>query len=495
MKRILSAILVAVLLISCLPVTAALAADTAKVEKMQVSEQLIAMIKKEEGFSAQPYWDYSQYSIGYGCAVKNKSGQRVRTEAEAEALYPNGITEAEADALLREEVRENYAAPVNNFAINRGFVFTQNQFDALVSFTYNVGSAWMQARYRVVLWLESNLGKQKLTAEEELEFVSAIGSWCRAGDSILPALCHRRINEAKMFLYGAYSGESTPRDFSYAIYHAQKSTLSNGYEDMAEYYIRGVKMGELPVPNSASGYTFTGWTLSDGSVVTSATVARSQSMLIYAQWKTGSGETVPPTTEPEPTEPAPTEPEPVELPYKDVSENSWYREAVEYAYREKLFKGTSEDTFSPNMSMDRAMLVTVLWRHAGEPEVDYVTDFTDISRGGYYYKALNWAQKYGIINGVSPTEFAPSMEITREQFATILYRYCADYWGITPENSVSLSRFDDGYRTQRYAEEAMAWAVGNGLIYGIDGMLVPRGEASRAQVATVFMRVAKNVLN
>ena len=502
MKRVVSAILVAVLLIAFLPVTAVHAETaSAKVEKLQVSEKLISMIKEEEGFSAKPYWDYSQYSIGYGCAVKNKNCQRVYTRAEADAIYPNGITRDEADDLLREEVKENYAAPVNNFAINRGFVFSQNQFDALVSFTYNVGSSWMQKQYRVVRWIEDNLTKTKLTAAEELDFMSSIGAWCRAGDEILPALCRRRINEAKMFLYGAYPGENSSRDFSYVIYHAQKSTMANGYEDMAEYYIRGTKMGELPTPNQAAGYTFEGWTLSDGSKLTASTTVTRQSMLAYAGWKTDSGSTEPPVTEP--TEPEPTEPEPTEpekLPYTDVSEDSWYGEAVRFVYEEGLFAGTTETSFSPNDEMTRAMLVTVLWRHAGRPEASEEAGFEDVPEISepklpYYAIPVAWAKEYGIVAGISETEFGPMRQITREQLAAILYRYCVKYWGVEAENSKDLDTFTDADEVSRFAQEAMEWAVGNGIISGMgDGRLDPKGPATRAQVASMLMRTVRNIL-
>ena len=500
MKRVISAILVAVLLVACLPMAAVQAAGSSKVEKLQVSEKLIAMIKEEEGFSATPYWDYSQYSIGYGCAVKNKNGQRVYTKAEADAIYPNGITREEADILLREEVKENYAAPVNNFAINRGFVFNQNQFDALVSFTYNVGSAWMQKQYRVVRWIEDNLTKNRLTAEEELDFVSSIGAWCRAGDEILPALCRRRINEAKMFLFGVYSGETTPRDFSYAIYHAQRSTMSNGYEDMAEYYIRGVKMGELPIPNEAAGYTFTGWALSGGSAVTSSTIAQSQSMIVYAQWKAGSDSTDP--TEPEPTEPDPTEPEPTEpekLPYDDVEDDDWYASAVRFVHEEGLFYGTSDSTFGPQDNMSRAMLVTVLWRHAGRPAASQEAGFEDVpetdDESCYYAVPVAWAKEYGIVAGVSESEFGPDRSITREQLAAILYRYCTVYWGVQEGKMADLSEFTDGDQVSAYAEEAMQWAVGNGIVSGMgNGTLNPKGTAIRAQVASMIQRTVENVL-
>ncbi len=505
MKRVISAILVAVLLVACLPVTAALAAEPvqtyAQVEKLQVSEKLIAMIKEEEGFSATPYWDYSQYSIGYGCAVKNKNGQRVYTRAEADAIYPNGITREEADALLREEVKENYAAPVNNFAINRGFAFNQNQFDALVSFTYNVGSVWMQKQYRVVRWIEENLTKNRLTADEELDFVSSIGAWCRAGDEILPALCRRRINEAKMFLFGVYSGETTPRDFSYAIYHAQRSTMSNGYEDMAEYYIRGVKMGELPIPNEAAGYTFTGWALSGGSAVTSSTIAQSQSMIVYAQWKAGSDSTDP--TEPEPTEPDPTEPEPTEpekLPYDDVEDDDWYASAVRFVYEQGLFYGTSDSTFGPQDNMSRAMLVTVLWRHAGRPTASQEAGFEDVpetdDESCYYAVPVAWAKEYGIVAGVSESEFGPDRSITREQLAAILYRYCTVYWGVQEGKMADLSEFTDGDQVSAYAEEAMQWAVGSGIVSGMgNGTLNPKGTATRAQVASMIKRTVENTLS
>ena len=522
MKRVLSAILVAVLLVACLPVTAAHAeAIPTKVEKLQVSEKLISMIKDEEGFSATPYWDYSQYSIGYGCAVKDKNGQLARTKEAADAVYPNGITKAEADELLRKEVAENYAAPVNNFAINRSFVFTQNQFDALVSFTYNVGSAWMQKKFRVVRWLEDNLTKSKLTADEELDFMSSIGAWCRAGQDLLPALCRRRTTEAKMFLYGAYPNEKSPREFSYVIYHAEKSTMANGYEDMAEYYIRGTKMGELPTPKEAAGYTFEDWSLSDGVKLTASTTITQQSLVAYAKWKTDGSATVPPVTEPtetdptkptedtepkptetDPTEPTkPTEPEPtepVELPYEDVAEDKWYADAVRFVYEEGLFAGTTETTFSPNDEMTRAMLVAVLWRHAGHPEASEEAGFQDVPKTtekSYYAIPVAWAKEYGIVAGISETEFGPKRQVTREQLAAILYRYCVKYWGIKAENGKDLTDFTDADEVSNFAREPMKWAVGNGIISGMgDGTLDPKGSATRAQVASMLMRTVQNIL-
>lgn len=141
--------------------------------------------------------------------------------------------------------------------------------------------------------------------------------------------------------------------------------------------------------------------------------------------------------------------------------------------------------------MTRAMLVTVLWRYAGEP-VEGTNNFTDIPSGQWYTNAVVWAATNGIVNGVGDNKFNPDGNISREQMATILYRY-SDSQGIDTSASTDLNSFPDASKVSGYAADAIKWAVAEGLINGSDGKLLPQGNATRAQVATILMRFIENL--
>lgn len=175
--------------------------------------------------------------------------------------------------------------------------------------------------------------------------------------------------------------------------------------------------------------------------------------------------------------------------FTDLNPDRWYHEGVDYALNTGLMVGVSETLFRPDGVLTRGQLVTILYRLAGEPEVaDFENPFTDIGTDFYYTKAVLWAAHYGIVEGVSETEFAPHHVATREQMATFLYRY-ADYTGLRTEAEADLSQFADADSISRWAREAMTWAVGTGLLQGVsDTRLSPRGTALRAQFATVMMR-------
>ena len=173
--------------------------------------------------------------------------------------------------------------------------------------------------------------------------------------------------------------------------------------------------------------------------------------------------------------------------YDDVSANAWYAEPVRYMAETELMKGTGEATFAPEMTISRAMLVTLLYRMEGEPETNGKASFEDVENGSYYADAVAWAAENGIVFGVSETMFAPDEDVTREQVAAILYRY-QSYLGLDAASVGDLDAFADAAAVSAYAETAMEWAVGEGLIYGIDGKLVPHGNATRAQAATILAR-------
>ena len=182
------------------------------------------------------------------------------------------------------------------------------------------------------------------------------------------------------------------------------------------------------------------------------------------------------------------------LPFTDVSTSDWFYSDVMFVYENGLFSGTDSRSFSPNASMTRAMLVTVLYRLEGEPAGTGSSSFSDVSSGSYYEKAVAWAAANGIVTGTGSTSFSPDAKVTREQLAAILYRY-AQYKKLDTDAGAKLDSFSDAGNVSGYASEALSWAVSEGLINGASGRLTPKGDATRAQVAAILHRFVENVMD
>ena len=180
------------------------------------------------------------------------------------------------------------------------------------------------------------------------------------------------------------------------------------------------------------------------------------------------------------------------LPFTDVMEGDWFYDAVVYAYETGLMDGVGDNLFAPNSQTTRAQLVTILYRLAGEPEPGGDSGFSDVAAGTWYTDAVAWAAENGIVNGTTDTTFAPGEDITREQLVTVLYRY-AESKGYDVNVSADLSGYPDAGQVQDYAQPAMAWAVAEGIVEGVDGNLNPTGDATRAQIATILMRFCEGV--
>lgn len=177
--------------------------------------------------------------------------------------------------------------------------------------------------------------------------------------------------------------------------------------------------------------------------------------------------------------------------FDDVKENDWYYQSINYVTEKGLFRGVSSNEFAPNMTMNRAMLVTVLYRLAGEKKIKGTSIFSDIEKDAYYENSVIWAYKNNIVSGVSETEFAPNNLITREQLIVMLYRY-AKLNGMKTSTKNDLSSYDDMDEISSYAIEATTWGVENGLISGrTNTTLAPKETATRAEVATILMRYSK----
>jgi hypothetical protein len=187
---------------------------------------------------------------------------------------------------------------------------------------------------------------------------------------------------------------------------------------------------------------------------------------------------------------------------------SWYTDAVDFASSHDLFKGTGNDQFDPEGEMTRSMLVTVLYRLENEPDSFTTSSFSDVA-DSWYTDAVIWANANKIVEGNGNGSFAPDDSITREQMATILYRYM-DHLGLdvtlgdsgemkelsSPDNV--LTRYADAGNTSTWANEPMQWAVTSGLITGKgtgdDLLLDPSGTAQRAEVATMLQRLINLML-
>ena len=222
------------------------------------------------------------------------------------------------------------------------------------------------------------------------------------------------------------------------------------------------------------GYTFAGWYSDEALTQKVTSVKLTANTTVYAKWTENA---VTPT-----------------LPFTDVKSGDWFYEAVQYVYDKGMMTGVSADRFAPASTTTRGMIVTILYRLENEPAVSGGSAFTDVESGAWYADAVAWAAANDIVNGTSATTFAPNSPITREQMATMLYRF-AQYKGMDVVTlQEHLTGYPDGDQVSDYAIPAMNWAVGQGLIAGMEnGTLVPQGSATRAQVATILMRFCESI--
>lgn len=183
------------------------------------------------------------------------------------------------------------------------------------------------------------------------------------------------------------------------------------------------------------------------------------------------------------------------LPFGDVAQNAWYYDAVQYVYENGLMDGTGGGAFSPAATTTRGMVVTILYRLAGQPTSASTSAFSDVAVGQWYSDAVSWASANGIVSGYGDGTFGPKDTVTREQLAAILYRF-AQTQSEDVTQTGALSSFTDGGDTAQWAQSAMSWAVGNGLISGKgNGVLDPQGTATRAEVAAILARFCQNTAN
>ena len=473
-------------------------------QNMSASQEIIDVIKDFEGFRAKAYWDNSQWTVGYGTRA---SGSGVT------------VTRAEAERLLRKVLEENYGKTVNDFCRKNGKQPTQQQFDALLDLTYNGGGSWTTG---------NSVPSVILNPATALDIVKGFGAWCRSGSGVSYVHANRRIREALIFMYGeyylAYGNQDCQSDikvvdnddlpyFKVVIFKTKSGSLENGKTDYAGYYPVGEYYGSF-IDAERSGYTLVGWkitkrsndSVSDGDRI-SCWDRVEENLELTAVWEKGTFTVAPeepPVDYVDPSEPEMEQLPEVEidmdrLPFEDVPNNSWYRDAVSYVYRNEFMNGTSTTTFAPGGSMTRGMLVTVLYRIDGSvPVTDSERACFDDIAGSYYTDAVAWAYANGIVNGVSDTKFDPNRIVTRQEAVTIFYRYCVDYNLMSIESGLELDGFADQGSVAGFATDAFAWAVSTGLVEGsVDASgiyLNPVNNLNRAQAAVLLQRCVEDVM-
>lgn len=524
MKKCISLVLAIVMVFTLLPFAAS--ADGAW---MKASDDIINVIKSFEGFSSTPYKATAgekYLTIGYG-------------HYGADVTEDMRISEAEATELLRNDL-VRFENSVNSFFNKHNLSYSQQVFDAVLSLTYNIGSDWMNAsNYRIRNYLINGIEKY-----DELEIADALGVICNANGVIYPGLINRRIREARIMLYGDYYGSFSP-DFTYLILDANGGSLNSG--NRVAIYAKGQPYGTMPGAYK-DGFVLDSWQTANGTVIKASTIA-SEGLSLKAIWTNGAvrkykltvdggsgsgmyaeGETV--TIIPDET----TSDEflawqsgdvkiitadggysfkmpdyelnitslrdydcsgrfcPSES-FEDIGSSFWAHDAIDFVYENNLFKGFTDTIFNPDAIMSRGMLVTVLYRLNGSPSVaGYENPFSDVKSDSPYHDAILWGYHNRIANGYADGTFSPNSTLKREHLAVFLLRY-ANFMGYDTNKYGDISKFSDAGLVTDYADEALCWAIGNGIINGTsETTLGPQNGATRAQVATMITRFVRNVV-
>ena len=248
------------------------------------------------------------------------------------------------------------------------------------------------------------------------------------------------------------------------------------------------KLASLPTPTRSGSYSFDGWfTASSGGLLLTTNYVFTSNTTVYARWTYIGGVT--PLDEEPVTDPEAPLDSPWNNPYSDVADKDWFYDAVRVVAEEGLMVGTGGGKFSPNMKLTRAMIVTILWRLEGEPDVEGLyANFSDVEQNSWYEKAVGWAAKNGIVVGYPGGFFKADRPITREGTITVLYCY-AKYKGLDVSASPGLSRFTDMGDISDWALDAMKWAIAVGIAQGRPGhKTAPKDTATRAKIAMIFKR-------
>ena len=609
MKRYIAIFLALLMLFALLPVSAFAASD------MQASTAIKNYIKSKEGLRLTAYIatpGESCYTIGYG-------------HCSADIYYGMTITEAQADAYFDSDIK-SFEQAVNKWNAKYNLNLTQNQFDALVSTTYNFGTAWVEyyTGWRLSKYLKNGFKDSAGKPLPDVEIADSFGVLCSAGGTIYSNLINRRLDEARIFLYGDYDGSGS-KGFTYVWYDGSSSSYVPSGANKVVIFEKNAPYGSRLLIPSRSGYYFNGWKTSAGDMLYPTSYAKSSARVTSAVWSStpvnyptptgvpytvtinggsGSGSYYPGDTVSISADipdgkvftgwtatgvsiakngdawsftmpasnvtvtanfenakkysvsvnggsgsgiyyPGDTVSISADIPdgydfvkwdtdsgieicssstgyyftmpakdvsitavtvgssigsspsdkFVDIPASFWAKEAVDFAMDRGLFHGKTDTTFCPDDAMNRAMLVTVLYRLDGKPDVSsYENSFNDLDDNSYY-EGIIWASNCGITSGYDDGGFHPYDNLTRQQLASFLMRY-AKYKGYDVSGSADLSVFTDADSLAAYAVSPMQWAVKNGIISGTSATtLDPTAYATRAQVAVMLQRFVNNIVD
>ena len=413
------------LLLFLILLTVTTAAGAKEEGALQTSDSLVAFIKDMEGFSEYPYWDHSQWTIGYGTSCK-------------EGEYPNGITREEAEKKLMLEI-ESIELRLDGFLLKNDIVLNQNQYDALVSFTFNVGFNWTTG-CKLQSYLVSGL--ENYTTNE---IASAFGIWCHAGDEldIDKNLVARRIREVRIFLYGDYIGDVSA-NFIYLIFDG-----NGGSVDMdILLYEAGQPYGAFTTAQWEEN-TFQGWrTQPTGGTLLQENALAINNLTVYASW--------------EAIEP---------ISFSDVTEHDWFYTQVQELAQAGVISGYTDGTFRPQNQITVAEALKLILRACGIPE--------QAPTGAHWASGyLEYAVKQGLISAEQGLELdAP---ITRQLVSQLAANTLA------VEQKSSDSPFTD---TEDPSILALYQA---GIINGYaDGTFRPEGLLVRSEVSAIVWRMQR----
>jgi len=405
------------------------------VETYTTSDEGVAFIKEYEGFSAMSYSDDGAWYIGYGTLCDP-------------ADYPAGITEWEAEQLLREAL-VTAEDRVNTLLMEYGISVTQYQFDAMVDLTYNLGTQWINPEHRFCSYLIS--GSYQYS---EAEIVNAIATWCHKGTTVMENLVDRRLREAFLFLYGMYENDG-PEAYTYIHFDPAGGTMEN----QTVFYPVGTAYGQLPVP-SLNGRTFQGW-YTGNTPLTGSELALSP-LYATAAWD----------------EAAPSEPE-IDLstwvnPYSDVKSGDWFYTYVRELSAKGIVGGYPDGTFQSAKQLTAGEALKLILIAAG------YQDPGNCQSGHWAYNYLALAESLGCVYAGEIVDLdGPISRLTIARIAAVAMN-------LQPRTGMSpFADIDDGYTLALYEEGILNGTAVGGLRY-----YYPNDGINRAEVCAIVSRIS-----
>lgn len=405
----------------------------ARAESMTTSEAGVKFIKDYEGFRSQVYWDSGSAFIGYGTICRSWD-------------YPDGITEEKADELMRQALKAKEDI-VNKIFAKYNVQLTQNQFDAIMSFTYNLGTGWMSSDTRLYKYLINGINNYT-----DIQIVNAIGTWCHQGKSVSSILVERRLEEAKIFLYSDYEG-TDPHSYRYLTFDAGKGSVENSIV----FFEYGTAYGSFQSAK-LDGKTFAGWVTQNGTYITATSLVE-KNLSVSAVWSDGS--------------------QPVQSKFfPDVNESNWFYKYVKELSNSQVISGYPDGYFRPDNIITCGEALRLILRAVGFPE-QAPTD-------------SNWASGYlklAISKGiVSSGEIGDlSKPITRLQVAQITAKSLG-LPALDPE--MTFTDTSDGFVLALYHADIISGSSDTGAL-----MYKPANSMTRAEISSVIWQIGHtNVL-